>query len=72
MSNTNPSSSPQFTACPLCKQYCHSIGEDQLAAAFMHFQSMFSHRGDGIPTQFCFDEQTRDAAQILMAAARKS
>jgi hypothetical protein len=59
-----------FAPCPLCKQYSHSLGEDQLADAFMHFQSMFSHRGDGIPTQHNFDETTRDAAQLLMAAAR--
>ena len=59
-----------FAPCPVCKQYSHSIGEDQLAEAFRHFESMFSHRGDGIPTQFVFDQQTRDAAQVLMAAAR--
>lgn len=60
----------EFAPCPLCKQYSHAIGEDQLVEAFMHFQSMFSHRGDGIPTHFCFEERTRDAAQVLMAAAR--
>lgn len=59
-----------FVACPLCKQYSHSIGEDRLAEAFLHFQTMFSHRGDGIPTQFVFDPPTRDHAQVLMAAAR--
>lgn len=61
-----------YVPCPLCKQYSHSIGEDQLAGAFNHFQSMFSHRGDGIPTQHSFDQRTRDAAQVLMAAARQS
>lgn len=61
-----------FAPCPLCKQYSHTIGDDQLAEAFLHFQAMFSHRGDGIPTQYCYDEQTRDAAQILMTAARAS
>lgn len=60
----------RFAPCPVCKQYSHSVGEDQLAQAFMHFQSMFSHRGDGIPTQHTFDEATRDAAQVLMSAAR--
>lgn len=60
----------RFAPCPICKQYSHSIGEDQLARAFMHFQSMFSHRGDGIPTQHTFDEATRDAAQVLMNAAK--
>jgi hypothetical protein len=58
-----------FQACPTCRQYSHSIGEDQLAEAFMHFQSMFSHRGDGIPTQHSFDAKTRDMAQVLMAGA---
>lgn len=62
----------EFAPCPICKQYSHSIGEDQLAAAFMHFGTMYSHRGDGIPTQFCFPMETRDAAQILMAAARRT
>lgn len=62
--------SRKFAPCPLCKQYSHSIGEDQLAQAFNHFHTMYSHRGDGIPTQFCFPMETRDAAQILMAAAR--
>lgn len=59
-----------FVPCPLCKQYSHSIGEDRLAEAFNHFQAMYSHRGDGIPTQHWFDDKTRDAAQVLMAAAR--
>lgn len=59
-----------FAPCPTCGQYSHSIGGDQLAEAFRHFETMFSHRGDGIPTQFVFGMETRDAAQILMAAAR--
>lgn len=61
-----------FAPCPTCKQYSHSLGGDQLAEAFMHFQMMFSHRGGGIPTQFVFGERTRDAAQVLIAAARGS
>jgi hypothetical protein len=60
----------EYAPCPTCRQYSHSIGEDQLADAFMHFQSMHSHRGDGIPTQHSFDERTRDAAQVLMIAAQ--
>jgi|SRR6478609_2552510 len=60
----------EYAPCPTCRQYSHSIGEDQLADAFMHFQSMYSHRGDGIPTQHSFDERTRDAAQVLMIAAQ--
>lgn len=61
---------PGFAPCPTCHQYSHSIGEDVLSRAFIHFQSMFSHRGDDIPTQFTFDEQTRDAAQVLMTASK--
>jgi hypothetical protein len=60
----------EYAPCPTCRQYSHSIGEDQLADAFMHFQSMYSHRGDGIPTQHSFVERTRDAAQVLMIAAQ--
>lgn len=63
---------PDFSPCPTCGQYSHSIGEDRLAEAFLHFESMYSHRGDGIPTQFNFDEKTRDFAQVLVAAARSA
>jgi hypothetical protein len=62
----------EFAACPTCKQYDHSIHGDKLAEAFMHFEAMFSHRGDGIPTQHCFDQRTRDMAQVLAAAARNA
>lgn len=61
-----------FAPCPTCRQYSHSIGEDQIAKAFRHFQGMFSHRDDGIPTQFAFDQETRDAAQVLVAALSKT
>lgn len=60
----------EFAPCPTCKQYDHSIHGDKLAEAFMHFEMMFSHRGDGIPTQHCFDQRTRDMAQVLVAGAR--
>lgn len=60
---------PTFAPCPTCRQHSHSIGDDQLAAAFMHFEAMTDHRGDGIPTQRLFNDATRDAAQVLMAAA---
>lgn len=60
---------PTFAPCPTCGQYSHSIGDNQLAAAFRHFEAMADHRGDGIPTQRLFDDATRDAAQVLMAAA---
>jgi hypothetical protein len=56
-----------YAPCPTCKQYSHSLGEDQIADAFNHFQSMISHRGDGIATQYAFDGKTRDAAQVLVA-----
>ena len=62
----------EFAPCPLCKQYSHSISADQLAAAFKHFQSMYAHPVRGHPMGRNFDKQTRDAAQILMAAARRS
>jgi hypothetical protein len=62
----------EFVPCPTCKQYSHSIPDDKIAEAFRTFQSMFSHRNDGIPTQFCFDEKVRDAAQVLTALARQA
>lgn len=61
---------PGYAPCPTCKQYSHSLGDDALADAFNHFQMMIDHRGDGLPTQHLFDEKTRDAAQVLMAAAQ--
>lgn len=57
--------------CTLCGQYSHSLSDDDLAEAFRHFQAMYDHRGDGMPTQHWFDERTRDAAQVLMEAARR-
>lgn len=60
---------PGFAPCPTCGQYSHSLSDDQLASAFMHFEAMTDHRGDGIPTQRLFADATRDAAQVLMAAA---
>ena len=59
-----------FAPCPYCRQYSHSIGEDRLAKAFMHFQSMYAHPVRGHPMGDNFDEQTQDAAQVLMAAAQ--
>lgn len=63
---------PGYAPCPTCHQYSHSLGDDALAKAFNHFQAMTDHRGDGSPTQHVFDEETRDAAQVLMAAARSA
>lgn len=72
-SHDAPPAEPEaFAPCPTCKQYSHSIADSDLAAAFNHFQSMFSHRDDGIPTQFRFDAKTRGAAQVLMAVAIKN
>jgi hypothetical protein len=59
-----------FAPCPFCKQYSHSIGEDRLAAALMHFEMMYAHPLRGHPMGRVFDERTRDAAQVLIAAAR--
>lgn len=69
--NPTPDAVERVAPCPTCGQYSHSLGEDATTAAFNHFQSMFSHRGDGIPTQYCYDEQARDAAQVLMSALRQ-
>lgn len=58
-----------FDPCPFCKQYSHSLGDGQLNAAFMHFQSLIAHPMRGHPMGEAFDEKTRDAAQVLMTAA---
>jgi hypothetical protein len=63
---------PEFAPCPLCKQYSHSIGDDELTAAWMHFHTMIAHPMRGHPMGHAFDEKTRDAAQVLMAAARST
>lgn len=60
-----------FAPCPTCKQYSHSLGDDALADAFNHFQVMYAHPVRGHPMGHIFDEKTRDAAQVLIAAARK-
>lgn len=59
-----------FEPCPTCKQYSHSIGGDQLADAFMHFETLLAHPVRGHAMGPAFDEKTRDAAQVLVAAAR--
>lgn len=58
----------RYAPCPTCKQYSHSIGEGAITTAFNHFQTMYSHRGDGMPTQCLFDDKTQDAAQVLTQA----
>jgi hypothetical protein len=55
----------------------HGVMPDELAAllpddardAFYHLTSMYSHRGDGIPTQFTYPKEARDAAVALAVAA---
>ena len=69
---TNGEAHEGFMPCPTCKQYSHSLGEDKLAEALMHFESMYGHPVRGHPMGHNFDEKTRDAAQVLMAAARLS
>lgn len=61
-----------FAPCPLCHQYSHSIGEDRIAEAFNHFQMMYAHPIRGTPMGHIFDEETRDAAHVLLAAIRAS
>lgn len=70
LNSLSPVERDGFAPCPICRQYSHTIDGTKLSAALMHFEAMFSHRGDGIPTQHCFDERTRDAAQVLVAAAK--
>src|SRR3546814_14122406 len=57
-----------FSPCPTCRQYSHSIGEAQHNQAYMHFQSMIAHPVRGHPMANAFDDQTRDAAEVLMAS----
>lgn len=65
-----PAPEGEFMPCPTCRRYSHSLGDDEVTKAFLHFQSMISHRGDGIPTQNAFDEATRDAAQVFVTALK--
>lgn len=60
-----------FVPCPLCKQYSHSIREDKLGEAILHFETMIAHPVRGHPMCQAFDDKTRDAAQVLMAAAMR-
>lgn len=59
-----------FAPCPLCRQYSHSLGEDDLAEAFMHFETMIAHPVREHPMGAAFDAKTRDMAQRLIAAGR--
>jgi hypothetical protein len=55
-----------FAPCPTCRQYSHSIGNDAVTAAFNHFQAMYAHPVRGHPMGHVFEEETRDAAQVMM------
>lgn len=61
---------PGYAPCPTCKQYSHSLGDDALTDAFNHFQAMTAHPVRVHPMGHVYDEKTRDAAQVLMSAAR--
>jgi hypothetical protein len=60
----------EYAPCPSCGQYSHSIGEDKLSEALLHFETMYAHPLRGTPMGHVFDLITRDAAQVLIAAAR--
>lgn len=57
----------RFAPCPTCGQYSHSLGEDAVAEAFMHFQTMIVPEHKSWACWHAFDDKTRDAAQVLMA-----
>ena len=67
MSEVSTGAQGEYAPCPLCKQYSHSIGCDNVAAAFNHFHTMIAHPVRGHPMGHAFDEQTRDAAQVMMS-----
>ena len=54
---------PDFAPCPTCHQYSHTIAGGLVEEAAMHFTAMIDGR------QYRFDDQTRDMAQRLIAAA---
>lgn len=58
---------PEFAPCPTCRQYSHSIPEDQVAKAFRHFHAMIGHPLRGTPMGDVFDAETQDAAQVMTA-----
>lgn len=73
MENPDELAAPQyagFAPCPTCRQYSHSLGDDALAKAYMHFEMITAHPVRGHPMGHVYDDTTRDAAQVLMAAAR--
>src|SRR3546814_13965279 len=68
--NAEATAVASFSPCPTCRQYSHSIGEAQHNQAYMHFQSMIAHPVRGHPMANAFDDQTRDAAEVLMASCK--
>jgi len=56
-----------FIPCPTCKQYSHSIREDWLGEAVLHFTTMHAHPVRGHPMGDVFDAKTQDYAQRLVA-----
>lgn len=59
---------PGYAPCPTCKQYSHSLREDDVGRAFMHFQTMVCENPmKDYPTGHMFQAQTRDAAQLLVS-----
>jgi hypothetical protein len=66
--NTAATAVPGFSPCPTCRQYSHSLGQGQQTGAYMHFQSMVAHPVRGHPMANAFDDQTRDAAEVLVSS----
>lgn len=58
----------------------HNVLSDRLAAllpedareAWYHLTSMYSHRGDGILTQYTYPSEVAEAAKALVLAALKA
>ena len=61
----------QLTPCPTCGQYSHSLGDDAITEAFNHFHSTYVRPVRSHLMVDVFDAKTRNAAQVLMAAARE-
>lgn len=65
--NTSELEARPYAPCPTCGQYSHSIGEDQIVAAYNHFQAMVcENSAKPYPTGYAFSDETRDAANVLL------
>ncbi len=65
--NTSELEARPYAPCPTCGQYSHSIGEDQIVAAYNHFQAMVCENpAKPYPTGYAFSDETRDAANVLL------